>query len=192
MTIALVKGSKYWAGANRPWIVSRGMVTGYLEGKGFGNVVWHDREEPLPTTVNPRSDRAYDDDWDEWVSADYQGPTGSLNPPAQVSWLVAHLPSIVSQQAATASVPSWVTASQQAGYAAAQAAKQAAAAAQASAMANSGLSSGAAAPAASTPEATPSAPRDSHGARAGAAVATLGVLFVLGTVVNAILRGKRR
>ena len=195
MAIALVKGSKYWAGASRPFFVSQSMVTGYLQGKGFTNIAWHKRREPLPAGINPQAEPGYDDDWDEWVSADYQGATGSLSPPTSIPWLVVHLPSVAAQTSqapvAAPGVPSWVTSSQQAGYAAAQAAAQAAAAA-ASARRGSGVSSGSVAPANSTPEATPSAPRESQGANAGAAVAAVGVLIVLGTLATAILRRRRR
>lgn len=80
MNIALVTAAKYWAGANRPWYVGQGMVTDYLQGKGFANVQWHKRAESLPADINPRASTTYSDDWDEWVSADYQGPLGSLSP----------------------------------------------------------------------------------------------------------------
>lgn len=192
MSIALVKGSKYWAGASRPFFVSQSMVSSYLSGKGFVNIAWHKRSQPLPSDVDPRADKSYDDDWDEWVSADYEGPNGSLNPPTSIPWLVVHLPSVATQTPVAApGVPSWVTSSAQAGYAAAQAAAQAAAAA-ASARRGSAVSSGSVAPANSTPAATPSAPRESQGADAGAAVAAVGVLIVLGTLAAAILRRKRR
>lgn len=193
--IALVNGSKYWAGASRPFYISQGTVSSYLRGKGFSNVVWHERSEALPATVTPRSDPTYDDDWDEWVSADYNGPAGSISPPTSIPWLIVHLPSVAQTATTTAkpstttvSVPSWVTSSIQAGQAAAAAG--AAAAAAAAGVANpSAVSSGQAVPAQSTP--TPSAPRDGQKANAGAAVLVTGVLVVLGTFVAAILRRKR-
>ncbi len=195
--IALVNGSKYWAGASRPFFISQGTVSSYLRGKGFSNIVWHERSEALPSNVTPRSDPTYDDDWDEWVSADYNGPAGSISPPTSIPWLIVHLPSVAQTSTTTkpstttASVPSWVTSSIQAGQAAA-AAGAAAAAAAAGAARPSAVSS---APAASaTPPAvspTPSAPRDGQTANAGAAVLATGVLVVLGTLVAAILRRKR-
>jgi hypothetical protein len=199
--IALVNGSKYWAGASRPFFISQGTVSSYLRGKGFSDIVWHERSEALPASVTPRSDPEYSDDWDEWVSADYNGPAGSISPPVAIPWLIVHLPSVAQQTtttgtakppASTPNVPSWVTSSAQAGYAAAQAAAQAAAAAAAAAGAASpsAVSSGPAVPAQPTP--TPSAPRDGQTANAGAAIlATTGLLVVLGTFVAAILRRKR-
>lgn len=194
--IALVNGSTYYAGASRPFFISQSTVSSYLRGKGLSNVVWHKRSEALPSNVTPRSDPNYDDDWDEWVSAEYNGQASSVSPPVSIPWLIVHLPSVAQQStptttrppASTAGVPSWVTSSAQAGYAAAQAAAQAAAAA-ASAGRPSGVSSTAAAPATSTP--TPSAPRDGQTGNAGAAVLATGVLVVLGTLVAAILRRKR-
>lgn len=182
--IALVNGSKYWAGANRPFFASQSMISGYLRGRGFSNVVWHERSEALPSNVTPRSDPTYDDDWDEWVSADYNGPAGSLSPPVAIPWLIVHLPSVAQQSATTtAKVPSWVTSSIQAGQAAAAAGAAAAGIAR-----PSGVSSAQATPAQPTP--TPSAPRDGQKA-AGAAVLATGVLVVLGSLVAAILRRKR-
>jgi len=193
--IALVNGSKYWAGASRPFFISQGTVGSYLRGKGFSNIVWHERSEALPATVTPRSDPTYDDDWDEWVSADYNGPAGSISPPTSIPWLIVHLPSVAQTapstakpSTTTASVPSWVTSSIQAGQAAA-AAGAAAAAAAAGVATPSAVSSGPAVPAQPTP--TPSAPRDGRKANAGAAVLATGVLVVLGTFVAAILRRKR-
>jgi hypothetical protein len=195
--VALVNGSKYWAGASRPFFISQGTVSSYLRGKGFSNIVWHDRSEALPSTVTPRSDPTYDDDWDEWVAADYNGPAGSISPPVAIPWLIVHLPSVAQQAsttsttkppASTASVPSWVTSSAQAGYAAAQAAAQAAAAATGAGK-PSAVSSGQAVPAEPTP--TPSAPRDGTANAGAALLATTGVLVVLGTFVAAILRRKR-
>ena len=197
--IALVNGSKYWAGASRPFFIGRGTVTSYLQGKGFSNIVWHDRSDALPTTVTPRSDPTYDDDWDEWVSADYNGPAGSISPPTSIPWLIVHLPSVAAQPAAAAAttttttptgVPSWVASSIQAGQAAA-AAGAAAAAAAAGAARPSAVSSTPAAPASPTAAATPSAPRESQAANAGAAVLVTGVLVVLGSLVAAILGRKR-
>lgn len=189
--IALVNGSKYWAGASRPFFISQGTVSSYLRGKGFSNIVWHERSDALPATVTPRSDPTYDDDWDEWVSADYNGPAGSISPPTSIPWLIVHLPSVASAtttakpSTTAASVPSWVTSSIQAGQAAA-----AAGAAVATGVAKpSAVPSGQAVPAQSTP--TPSAPRDGQRTNAGAAVLATGVLVVLGTFVAAILRRKR-
>jgi hypothetical protein len=194
MNIALVPSAKYWAGANRPWYVGQGMVTDYLRGKGFANVQWHKRADALPTDIDPRASTTYSDDWDEWVSADYQGAIGSLSPPVDLPWYIVHLPSYQAAKPPVAStsasaVPSWVTSSQQAGagaLAAGQAASQAAfAASQAAAARKAALSSQATAPAAS------SAGRTSGGNNAGAVVFAAGTAVIVLGVVRAIL-GKRR
>jgi len=90
--IPLIPGSKVYAGANLPFYVSQRMVTDYLTGKGFRNVVWHDRDQALPMGIEPAKDPQYDDDWDVWASADYLGQAGQLNPPADPSWLRVELP----------------------------------------------------------------------------------------------------
>lgn len=180
MNIALVTAAKYWAGANRPWYVGQGMVTDYLKGKGFANVQWHKRAESLPADIDPRASTTYSDDWDEWVSADYQGPLGSLSPPVDLPWYIVHLPSYQ-----TAGVPSWVTSSQQAGAGALAAGQAALAASQAAAARQAALSSQATAPAAS------SAGRTSGGNNAGVVVFAAGTAVLVLGVVRAIL-GKRR
>ncbi len=196
--IALVPSSKYWAGASRPFYVSQGMVTSYLTGKGFTNVRWHKRSEALPTDVVPSQDSSYDDDWDEWVSAEYSGPTGSLNPPTTIPWLIVHMPSVAQPTPATTpapapaqpSKPSWVTSSAQASQAAQSAAQQAQAASGAAS--GSGVSSVAAALATPPTAYASSAPRAASAVSAGAALFTAGVLLLLGTIVTGILGPKRR
>ena len=94
-SIPLLSGATYYAGANLPFYVSHGMVTNYLEGKGFRNVQWHDRDVPLPSTVAPPQGLAdYSDDWDEWASAEYSGPSGALDPPASPAWVKVDLPAV--------------------------------------------------------------------------------------------------
>lgn len=187
--IALVNGSKYWAGASRPFFIPQGTVSSYLRGKGFSNIVWHERSEALPSNVTPRSDPTYDDDWDEWVSADYNGPAGSISPPTSIPWLIVHLPSVAqtttTKPPMAASVPSWVTSSVQAG----QAATAAAVAGASRPSAVSSVQAASATPLAVSP--TPSAPRDGQTANAGAAVFATGCLVVLGTLVAGILRRTR-
>lgn len=183
MSIALVPGAKYFAGANRPWYVGQGMVTSYLQGKGFANVQWFKRAEPLPAGVVPRQSTTYSDDWDEWVSGEYHGPLGSLSPPVALPWFIVHLPSYQAAQAASgAAVPSWVTSSQQAGAGALAAGQAALAAAQGSPGA---LSSSTTAPAGD------SAGRTSGGKNAGAVVLAAGATVLVFGVVRAIL-GKQR
>lgn len=97
--IPLIPGSRLYAGANLPFYVSQRMVTNWLLDRGFRNVTWHDRGQPLPAGMIPSTDPAYDDDWDVWASADYAGPPGQLAPPTDPSWLRVALP-------ATAAPPS--------------------------------------------------------------------------------------
>jgi hypothetical protein len=104
--IPLIVGATYYAGANLPFYVSRSMVTNYLKGKGFVGVRWHDREDPLPTTLDPTKDPSYDDDWDSWAEAQYQGNmSGVLDPPASPAWLRVQLPAAQSVISLPAAAP---------------------------------------------------------------------------------------
>ena len=194
MNIALVPGSVYFAGANRPFYVGQGMVTSYLQGKGFSNVEWHKRDVALPSGVVPRDYPGYDDDWDEWVSATYSGSQGSLSPPVDIPWFIVHLPGYGQAQqnaAQTAPKPSiaapWVAASYQAGLAAAAAEK----ARQAAAAALNFPQVAPGAPPLAQPQ--PDAPRVETGqSHLGAAIFTSGVVVLLLTAAGAILGRSRR
>lgn len=93
--IPLITGSRIYAGANLPFYVSQGMVTGYLENRGFRNIKWHKRSEPLPPGLDPQKDPQYDDDWDVWAEGQYSGlQSGQLNPPADPAWMRVELPAV--------------------------------------------------------------------------------------------------
>jgi len=157
------------------------MVTGYLQGKGFANVQWYKRAEPLPANVVPRQSTTYSDDWDEWVSGEYHGPIGSLSPPVALPWFIVHLPSYQAAQAASgAAVPSWVTSSQQAGAGALAAGQAALAASQGSAGALS------------SPPTAPAPTGSTSGKNAGAVVFAAGTAVLVFGVVRAILGTQRR
>jgi hypothetical protein len=193
MSIALVPGSTYYAGANRPWFATQGLISDYLRGKEFENVQWHKRANPLPSTVDPRASEDYSDDWDEWVSADYVGAVGTISPPIKLPWFIVHLPSVATAvktgavtNPPTATRPSWQIASE-------QASRAAAAAAIASQAAKSGVLSPSVAPVPPSPAADVSAPRDSSAVNpAGVAVLAGGFAVLLFGVVQAILPRRRR
>lgn len=85
----LTPGAKYYAGADLPFYLSRGMVDSYLTGKGFTGIQWFDRKDALPAGVNPQEDPLYSDDWTEWASATYAGAQPlSLDPPGDPAWVV--------------------------------------------------------------------------------------------------------
>lgn len=106
--IPLIPGATYYAGADLPFYVSRSMVSGYLEGRGFTNIRWHDRDEALPASLDPQRDPQYSDDWTEWAEATYRGSgSGVLAPPASPAWLRVELPATTGQTppAATPGTP---------------------------------------------------------------------------------------
>ena len=104
--IPLISGSKIYAGANLPFYVTQGMVTSWLTSRGFSQIEWHKRSEPLPLGLDPKKDPQYDDDWDVWASGQYTGSqSGAITPPADPSWMRVELPAT-----ATSATPSPATA----------------------------------------------------------------------------------
>lgn len=86
ISITLVPG-RYYAGINRPFYVSQGMVSSAMKDAGFTNLAWHDRDKG-PPPVNPKLDPGYKDNWDEWISVDM--PTNKVvELPGRPSWIVA-------------------------------------------------------------------------------------------------------
>jgi hypothetical protein len=104
--IPLIVGSRIYAGANLPFYISKGMVTDWLEHRGFTGVQWHKRNEPLPFGLDAQKDPQYDDDWDVWAEAQYSGlESGQLEPPADPAWMRVELPAT-----ATSAIPPRATA----------------------------------------------------------------------------------
>ncbi len=104
--IPLIVGSKIYAGANLPFFVSKGMVTSWLEARGFTGIKWHERSEPLPAGLDPTKDPQYDDDWDIWAEGTYAGAqSGQVTPPADPSWMRVELPAV-----GTSAIPGVATA----------------------------------------------------------------------------------
>lgn len=185
--VALVNGAKYYAGADRPFFISRGAVNGWLGSRGFTQIAWHDRSEATPSTVVPRKDPSYVDSWDEWVEANYTGLPTAIDTPVALPWLIVLLPSAVADPSivSTSQKPSWVSASQQA----AQAAQAAGMASLASANGQNGLGSAMAVPATLQPIDASSVPRASDGiGRAGAAALAGGFALVLVGIAAKLLR----
>lgn len=104
--IPLIIGSRIYSGTNLPFYVSQGMVTGWLQARGFSDIQWHKRSEPLPVGLDPQKDPQYDDDWDVWAEGRYTGSqSGTLTPPADPSWMRVELPGT-----ATSAIPTPATA----------------------------------------------------------------------------------
>lgn len=101
-TLLLIKGP-YFAGIARPMLVPRGMVESMVQaalvpqhaGRAatpkIGNFVWHVRDSGVLPPVNPKRDPAYSDDWNEWVSFDYDGSDLTFQAPDALAWLVTSL-----------------------------------------------------------------------------------------------------
>lgn len=83
----------YAAGYQRPFFVSQDMVRAHLEGLGATDVVFHARKDnhPFPAGIDPKSDPAYMDTWDEWVTCTYLGAEKEVEEPIRWQWL-AHAP----------------------------------------------------------------------------------------------------
>lgn len=89
-TVKLTAGTWY-AGYHTPFLVTESMVKSGLEKMGFTQVLEYDRDDPLPVDVQPRTDKLYRDDWEQWLSAVWSGPDKTLEVPHadNVDWLVA-------------------------------------------------------------------------------------------------------
>lgn len=88
-TYQLEQGAKYYAGADIPWYVPTSIVTQGAHDLGFRGIKWHDRgKEALPPGIDPRSDGAYSDAWEEWAEGMYAGPTGPKFIKYSPSWVV--------------------------------------------------------------------------------------------------------
>lgn len=91
MSVHLEPG-RFYAGVNLPFFITRAMVQHKLEGLGFTNIVFQDREGSealLAAAVDPRAKYpAYSDDWSEWISADYAGPKKDLDIDKHWAWLL--------------------------------------------------------------------------------------------------------
>jgi hypothetical protein len=77
----------WFAGVSLPFFVSQGAVESAGEKIGFEGFSWHDRTDALPPIVLPNSDPSYSDDWDEWLSARYEGPSKTATVPQRPAWL---------------------------------------------------------------------------------------------------------
>lgn len=90
-TIFLQPGMRYYGGTSLPWYAPRSIVDGALADMGFRDIQWHPRSERPP--VDPSSDPAYRDDWDEWATAVYAGTTTKIEPlHERVSWALPSAP----------------------------------------------------------------------------------------------------
>lgn len=87
MTVHLEPGT-FYAGINRPFFISQSLVRSKIEDLGGKNIVFHPRTDPTPSNVKPLSYPGYDDSWDEWISADYDGPKKDLDVAKHWSWLL--------------------------------------------------------------------------------------------------------
>lgn len=84
--IRLFPGVRYYAGVSLPWYVPRGIVTSAVKEIGFKDVEWHPRAERPP--VDPHDDPSYSDDWENWATAVYQGPTQLHHLSHAPAWIV--------------------------------------------------------------------------------------------------------
>lgn len=101
MTVHLEPG-RFYAGVSLPFFVTHAMVQHKLEGLGFSNVTFHDRDQSATLAVNPRKYPAYDDSWSEWIEADYAGPKKDLPFDRHWSWLL-----VVPTPAPGSAPPQW-------------------------------------------------------------------------------------
>jgi hypothetical protein len=82
-----VEPGRYFAGLSRPFFVTRGAVEERAHEEGFRSLIWHERGRERPP-VDPALDPKLDDDWEEWVQAEYAGPPRVMTIPARPAWIV--------------------------------------------------------------------------------------------------------
>lgn len=91
--VTLVDGARYYAGVDLPFFVPRSVVTAAAQDMGFVDISWHDRDQPPP--VDPaRADSLYSDDWDEWATGVYRGPTRVEKLERAPEWIVMQQPQV--------------------------------------------------------------------------------------------------
>jgi hypothetical protein len=86
----------YYAGFVRPFLATDGMIRSKLATYGIKDVQFHDRNDPDPShpqteplpPVDPKLDKNYKDDWEEWISASYAGTPRTVDYPASIRWIV--------------------------------------------------------------------------------------------------------
>ena len=103
---ATISPGPYIAGLSRPFFVSRGMVESRAKTEGFGPLTWFSRDTDSPM-VNPKHDPKYSDDWDEWVSATYQGQPRTMRLPASPAWLLRN-DKVGTPETTTSTAAPWV------------------------------------------------------------------------------------
>lgn len=82
----ILRPGHYYAGIDRPWFVSEGMVRDKLAEYGLSEVRFHRRETTPPVT--PQTDPGYSPEWDEWVEATYTGAEQPIDVTKRWAWLV--------------------------------------------------------------------------------------------------------
>lgn len=98
---------RYYAGINRPFFVTEGMVRSALSDYGIGVVRFMPRTSAPP--VDPRRDPGYNDAWDEWVEVDYRGMRAAVQVAKQWAWLVfvPNAPALPAPSPSTPWPPLW-------------------------------------------------------------------------------------
>lgn len=85
-----MKPGRYFAGINRPWYASQDAVRTEI-GKRLGltEIVFYPRAVKLPVGIDPKKlDPRYGEDWDEWVSARYTGPSKQVSTDRLWAWVL--------------------------------------------------------------------------------------------------------
>lgn len=96
--VQLVSGARYFAGVDLPWIVPQSVVTGAAQDLGFTDIEWHDRKEVAPPLNPATADPLYSDDWDEWATGVYRGPTKVERLSHAPAWIAMQQPTATPTQ----------------------------------------------------------------------------------------------
>ena len=95
-----LRRGRYFAGVDIPFFVPNSAIVDGVEELGGQAVTITDREDAqLP--FDPREDPKYSDSWEEVVTADYPGPTKTIDTPRRWKWLM-----VIAAPATSSSAPS--------------------------------------------------------------------------------------
>lgn len=100
-----LRPGRYFAGVDIPFFVPNSAIRNGVEELGGRNVTITERED-VQLPFDPREDPKYSDSWEEVVTADYPGPTKTIDTPRRWKWLMVIAKPASSSAPSSSSLPS--------------------------------------------------------------------------------------
>lgn len=82
-----LRPGRYFAGVDIPFFIPNAAIVDGVQELGGENVIITDRAD-AELSFDPRTDPKYSDAWEEVVTADYRGPTKTIETPRRWKWLM--------------------------------------------------------------------------------------------------------